>query len=170
MSETPLDESLNPIWVLLAKGESPNLWLAPPGGKDWASSLRSASASLGNEELIVSVGRPLARSALSRLSGRGGLSSKGPSPAEMTEALEKEGLEVVATYGLWPSARSPRIAFPWGHIHMLYWLQTSGVLGGGGNKLWARILARSVLFTPVAAAIAPGIAFVVRRTGTGEAR
>jgi len=107
---------------------------------------------------------------LSRLSGRGGLSSKGPRPAEMTEALEKEGLEVVATYGLWPSARSPRIAFPWGHIHMLYWLQTSGVLGGGGNRLWARILARSVLFTPVAAAIAPGIAFVVRRTGTGDAR
>jgi hypothetical protein len=164
MSETPLDESLNPIWVLLAKGESPNLWLPPPGGKDWASSLRSASASLGNEELIVSVGRPLARSALSRLSGRGGLPGKGPSPTEMTEAFEEERLEVVATYGLWPSARSPRIAFPWGHIHMLYWLQTSGVLGGGGNRLWARILARSVLFTPVAAAIAPGIAFIVRRT------
>jgi len=167
MSETPLDESLNPIWVLLSKGESPNLWLPPPGGKDWAASLRSASASLGDEELIVSVGRPLARSALSRLSGRGSLSSKGPSPTEMTEAFDKERLEVVATYGLWPSARSPRIAFPWGHIHMLYWLQTSGVLGGGGNRLWARILARSVLFTPVAAAIAPGIAFVVRRTGTG---
>jgi len=51
---------------------------------------------------------------------------------------------------------------------MLYWLQTSGVLGGGGNRLWARILARSVLFTPVAAALAPGIAFVVHRSGSGD--
>jgi hypothetical protein len=164
MSETPLDESLNPIWVLLSKGESPNLWMPPTGGKEWAASLESASASLGDAELIVSVGRPLARSALSRLSGRGRLSSKGPSPTDMTDAFARERLEVIATYGLWPSARSPRIAFPWGHIHMLYWLQTSGVLGGGGNRLWARILARSVLFTPVAAAIAPGIAFVVRRS------
>ena len=164
MRETPLDESLNPIWVLLSKGKSPNLWMPPTGGKDWAASLESASADLGDEELIISVGRPLARSALSRLSGRGALPSKGPSPREMTKAFAKEQLEVIATYGLWPSARSPRIAFPWGHIHMLYWLQTSGVLGGGGNRLWARILARSVLFTPVAAVIAPGIAFVVRRS------
>jgi len=170
MSETPLDESLNPIWVLLSKGESPNLWQPPLGGKDWVGSLKSAAATLDDEELIVSVGRPLARSALSRLSGRGGLSSKGPSPTEMTAAFERERLEVVATYGLWPSARSPRIAFPWGHIHMLYWLQTSGVLGGGGNRLWARILARSVLFTPVAAAIAPGIAFVVRRSPSEDTR
>jgi hypothetical protein len=86
----------------------------------------------------------------------------------MKEAFGKENLEVVARYGLWPSARSPRIAFPWGHIHMLYWLQTSGVLGGGGNRLWARILARSILFTPVAAALAPGIAFVVRRSSGGD--
>ena len=168
MSEAPLDESLNPIWVLLSRGESPNLWMPPPGGKDWAGSLRSASAALGDDELIVSVGRPLARSALARLSGRGASSGKGPSPAEVREAFGKESLEVVETYGLWPSARSPRIAFPWGHIHMLYWLQTSGVLGGGGNRLWARILARSVLFTPVAAALAPGIAFVVRRPGRGD--
>ncbi len=33
MSETPLDESLNPIWVLLSRGESPNLWMPPTGGK-----------------------------------------------------------------------------------------------------------------------------------------
>lgn len=167
MSEAPLKESLNPIWVLLSRGESPNLWMPPPGGKDWAGSLQSASASLGDDELIVSVGRPLARSALARLSGRGASSGKGPGPAEMKEAFAKENLEVVASYGLWPSARSPRIAFPWGHIHMFYWLQTSGVLGGGGNRLWARMLARSILFTPVAAALAPGIAFVVRRSGDG---
>ena len=104
MSDRPLDESLNPIWVLLSKGESPNLWMPPPGGKDWASSLRSATAALGDGELIVSVGRPLARSALSRISGRGGLSSKGPSPSEVTEAFEKEGLEISASFGLWPSA------------------------------------------------------------------
>ncbi len=170
MSDRPLDESLNPIWVLLSKGESPNLWMPPPGGKDWASSLRSATAALGDGELIVSVGRPLARSALSRISGRGGLSSKGPSPSEVTEAFEKEGLEISASFGLWPSARSPRIAFPWGHIHMLYWLQTSGVLGGGGNRLWARMLARSVLFTPLAVAISPGIAFVVHRSEAGADR
>jgi hypothetical protein len=167
MSETPLDEALNPIWVLLSRGESPNLWMPPPGGKEWAGSLQSASAALGDDELIVSVSRPLARSTLARLSGGKASSGKGPGPAEMREAFGNESLEVIATYGLWPSARSPRIAFPWGHLHMLYWLQTSGVLGGGGNRLWARILARSVLFTPVAAALAPGIAFVVRRSDSG---
>jgi hypothetical protein len=163
VSEAPLDEALNPIWVLLARGGSPNLWMRPTAREAWEPSLAAAAGSVEDGELIVSVGRPLARSVLARLSGRGATSAKGPGPAEVEAALEQHGLEVVSTYELWPSARSPRIAFPRGSFHMLYWLQTSGVLGGGGDRLWARVLARSVAFTPVAAVLSPGIAYVVRR-------
>jgi hypothetical protein len=164
MSETPLDEALNPIWVLLSRGSTPNLWMRPTGRADWEASLATAAGVMDDGELIVSVARPLARSVLARISGRGGLSTKGPGPGDIEEALERHGLEIVASYDLWPSSRSPRIAFPRGRIHMLYWLQTSGVLGGGGNRLWARVMARSVAFTPVAAVLSPGIAYVVRRT------
>jgi hypothetical protein len=163
MSEAPLDEALNPIWVLLSRGGPPNLWMRPMGGADWEPSLAAAGSSIEDGELIVSVSRPLARSVLARISGRGGLSAKGPGPSDIEAALERQGLEVVASYDLWPSARSPRIAFPRGRFHMLFWLQTSGVLGGGGNRLWARVMARSVAFTPVAAVLSPGIAYVVRR-------
>jgi hypothetical protein len=163
MSEAPLDETLNPIWVLLSRGGPPILWMRPSGGEAWEPSLAEAAASIGDGELIVSVARPLARSALARISGRAPLSTKGPGPGEIEAAIEQQGLEVVASYDLWPSARSPRVAFPRGRLHMLFWLQTSGVLGGGGNRLWARIMARSVAFTPVAAILSPGIAYVVRR-------
>jgi hypothetical protein len=163
MSEAPLDEALNPIWVLLSSGGRPNLWMRPAGGADWEPSLAAAATSIEDGELIVSVARPLARSVLARISGRGGLSTKGPGPGDIEAALERRGLEVVASYDLWPSSRSPRIAFPRGRFHMLFWLQTSGVLGGGGNRLWARVMARSVAFTPVAAVLSPGIAYVVRR-------
>jgi hypothetical protein len=166
--ETPLDESLNPIWVLLAKGGEPKLWISPPGGRSWRESLHEASVQLADGgDLIVSVPRPMARSALARLAGRGGLSSRGPKPKTVIEALEEEKIEVVASYGLWPSARSPRVAFPWGRLNILLWLQTSGVLGGGGNRLWARIRARSILFTPLAAVLTPGLALVTRRTPDG---
>ena len=163
MSEAPLDEALNPIWVLLSRGGPPNLWMRPTGGEAWEPSLADAARSLGEGELIVSVARPLARSVLARVTGRGALSTKGPGPGEIEAAIVVQGLEVVASYDLWPSARSPRVAFPRGRFHMLYWLQTSGVLGGGGNRLWARALARSVVFTPAAAILSPGIAYVVRR-------
>lgn len=163
MTEAPLDESLNPIWTLLSRGGPPNLWMRPTGDEAWEPSLAAAAASVDDGELIVSVARPLARSVLARITGRGALSTKGPGPGEIEAALDRHGLEMVATYDLWPSARSPRIAFPRGRFHMLYWLQTSGVLGGGGNRLWARAMARSVAFTPVAAVLSPGIAYVVRR-------
>jgi hypothetical protein len=137
--------------------------MRPTGDEAWEPSLAAAAASVDDGELIVSVARPLARSVLARITGRGALSTKGPGPGEIEAALNWHGLEMVATYDLWPSARSPRIAFPRGRFHMLYWLQTSGVLGGGGNRLWARAMARSVAFTPVAAVLSPGIAYVVRR-------
>jgi hypothetical protein len=168
MTDAPLDESLNPIWVLLSRGGMPNLWMRPTGGEAWETSLVQAADEVGDGELIVSVARPLARSLLARATGRGGLSTKGPGPAEIEDALERAGLDVVASYVLWPSARSPRVAFPRSRMHMLFWLQTSGVLGGGGNRLWARALARSVVFTPAAAVLSPGVAYVVRRTRREE--
>lgn len=163
MTDVPLDESHNPIWVLLSAGGSPNLWMRPTGGESWEPSLVQAAEQVGDGDLIISVARPLARSVLARVTGRGALSTKGPGPAEIEAALGRAGLAVVATYDLWPSARSPRVAFPRSRLHMLYWLQTSGVLGGGGNRLWARALARSIVFTPAAAVLSPGVAYVVRR-------
>jgi hypothetical protein len=163
MTDAPLDESLNPIWVLLSRGGVPNLWMRPAGGEAWEPSLIRATEAIGDGELIVSVARPLARSVLARVTGRGALSTKGPGPTEIEAALERAGVKVVASYDIWPSARSPRVAFPRSRFHMLFWLQTSGVLGGGGNRLWARALARSVVFTPAAAVLSPGVAYVVRR-------
>lgn len=161
-------EADNPIWALLGFGEdsATRLWIVP-ARKPWQESLDAAISDVGpDERLIVSVPRPFARRVLSLLSGRGRGSGTGPSPDDVKGALTVRGMVVEATYGLWPSARSPRLAFPRSRLRMLLWAQRSGVLGGGGNRLWARALARSILFTPVAPVILPGLAFVARPGGT----
>lgn len=160
-----LSEADNPIWALLGYdgGKTTGLWMVP-AQRPWRESLETALAGLApGQSLVVAVPRPFGRSALARLSGRGSDRRKGPSPGGVAAVLEEHGMDVASTFGLWPSARSPRIAFPRSRFHVLRWLQTAGVLGGGGNRLWARVLARSPLFTPVVPLVLPGVAMVTRR-------
>ena len=139
--------------------------MPPPGGKDWAGSLQSASAALRDDELIVSVSRPLARSALAHPRA-GSLVCKGPGPAEVKGSL-REGEFGGRGMAPWPSARSPRIAFLGA---------TSTCCIGSRPPVCSEAGAQALgpdprpvgLVHPVAAALAPGNAFVVRQSGSQD--
>ncbi len=167
---TDRHEAANPIWVLLGANRDSEavLWVAPENG-EWDQSLRRAVSGLdGDQRLIVSVPRPLARWALQILARRSPRRPEGPGPAAIRRVLDDLGMVVEHSYTLWPSAASPRLANPHANRRAFYWLQRSGVLGGGGQRLWARALARSLLFTPLAVVLAPGIALVAQPAKGGD--
>jgi hypothetical protein len=169
MTDRTLPADLSPIWRLLAPGGKAGLTPASPivrilGAEgDWRQALHEAlgEAKVGAVSLIVVMEGRISRAVLS-LMARGRLSlKKTPRAQEVRDELAREGAAIKGTYVLWPSARAPRIAFPDGRRKVVAWAQRSGVLGGGGNRLWARVAARSPLFTPLAVAMRPGVAFVV---------
>ena len=164
---------LSPIWRMLAPSESgdhagepvdPTVVALPEPDRSWVSVLEeglSKTREAGGAAIIV-LDRPRSRALLSLLAHGRWRMMRAPSLRKVRESVQGFGAEIQATYVLWPSARTPRIVFPTGKRRLVTWAQRSGVLGGGGNRLWARRAARSLLFTPFAALMAPGIAFVVR--------
>ena len=163
---------LSPIWRMLVPGQSASGDSATPlvvalSGLEqpWAAALSerlNGSRGPGGTAIIV-LDRPWSGALLSLLAHGRWRMTRAPSLRRVRRELqERAGAELLATYVLWPSARTPRIAFPRGKRRLVTWAQRSGVLGGGGNRLWARRLARSMFFTPIAALLAPGLALVVR--------
>jgi hypothetical protein len=170
VTDRTLPADLSPIWRLLAPAGNAGLTPAQPivrvlpGAEgDWRQELHDAvvEARAGNVSVIVVMEGRFSRAVLS-LMARGQLSlQKMPRAREVRDELARERAAIRGIYVLWPSARAPRIAFPDGRRRVVTWAQRSGVLGGGGNRLWARVAARSPLFTPLAVALRPGLAFVV---------
>jgi hypothetical protein len=166
-------EDLSPVWRMLAASvpsedgaatRDPVVRALPVPDRAWQSVLAegvSAAAESGST-LIIPVERPLARAILTLLANRKWRLVKTPPVGKISHELERLGARIDSTFSLWPSARTPRIAFPKGRTRLVRWAQRSGVLGGGGNRLWARSAARSPLFTPFAMLMAPGVALVVR--------
>jgi hypothetical protein len=163
---------LSPVWRMLALSathggvamRAPVVRALPVPDQPWRDSIVDGleEAAATGATLIIPVERPWARAILTLLAHRRWRLVKTPSATEIKRELDRLGASVVATYSLWPSARTPRIAFPKGKTRLLTWAQRSGVLGGGGNRLWARVAARSPLFTPFAIMMSPGLALVVR--------
>lgn len=163
---------LSPVWRMLALSATPGgvamrtpvVRALPVTDQPWRDTIAEGlgEAKTAGTTLIIPVERPWARAILTLLAHRRWKLVKTPSATEIKEELDRLGASVEAIYTVWPSARTPRIAFPKGKTRLLTWAQRSGVLGGGGNRLWARAAARSRFFTPFAIMMSPGLAFVVR--------
>ena len=175
-----VEGDLSPVWKMLALSakadgsvriQEPIVRPLPVSDRTWQSSLAEglALAAESGTTLVIPVERPVPRAVLSLLAGRKWNLVRTPSAGTIRDELDRLGAGIVGTYTLWPSARTPRIAFPQGKNRLVTWAQRSGVLGGGGNRLWARTAARSPLFTPFAILMAPAYALVVRAERAADA-
>jgi hypothetical protein len=85
----------------------------------------------------------------------------GPSRQRVEDALRRSGLDVIGRYRMWPTSRNPRVASS--GARAAGWMQRSGVLGGGGNRMLMRAVARSRLVTPLVGFLAPRYGVVATR-------
>lgn len=165
-------DDLSPVWRMLAEGSStPVVRALPAPGQSWESVVGDGvrEAADAGVTLIMPIEKAVARALLTLAANRRWRYAPTPSPRKVSAEIERLGGRVVGAYSLWPSSRTPRIAFPEGRSGLVRWAQRSGVLGGGGNRLWARSAARSRLFTPFAMYMAPGVALVVEVKGHPDA-
>ena len=161
-------DDLSPVWrMLAARSNTPIVRPLPDPDRRWeavvAEGVRAAEES--GTTLIIPIEKPVARALLTLAANRKWRYTPTPSATKVTAEVQRLGGRVVGAYSLWPSSRTPRIAFPEGKSGLVRWAQRSGVLGGGGNRLWARSAARSALFTPFAMYMSPGVAVVIEVAG-----
>jgi hypothetical protein len=157
-------DDLSPVWRMLAAGSStPVVRALPDPGRAWESVVEDGMRAAAEEgaTLIIPIEKPVSRTLLTLVANRRWRYVPTPSAGKVFAEVDRLGGRVVGAYSLWPSSRTPRIAFPRGSSGLVKWAQRSGVLGGGGNRLWARSAARSRLFTPFAMYMSPGLALVV---------
>lgn len=166
-----------PLWRLLTPGvgfgvqdgPAPVTCALPDRGRGWRQALAAATEGVPSEGfLLVAAERSVPRAILDVLVHGRWRRQKTIGTRRLVHALGEAGFEVLATYRTWPSAREPRVTFASSGLRVVRWAQRSGVLGGGGHRLVARGLARSILFTPLAWLLAPGILVVARRTASGS--
>lgn len=163
----------SPIWRLIAEnaGARPEQGavILPVTDDDWRDDFVASLALAEPGDLIFAVvGRGKARAVLGLLSHGVWRHTASPGLAEVGDVLRRLGVRVEQRYALWPSAHQVRLAFPKPSYRVNAWVQRSGVLGGGGRRVWARALARSPLFTPLSRLLTPGVALVGRVLPTGR--
>jgi hypothetical protein len=88
---------------------------------------------------------------------------RAPTFRAVTSVLTERGLVVRERFGVWPDVTSPRLAFPSRARRALRWLQRTGTLGGGGQRLWVRAALRVMPPARVLGALTPGVALLVER-------
>lgn len=113
--------------------------------------------------IFVAFDRGLAKAFLGLFAHRVWRRVSSPSFKHVVRALDAAGMQVEQRYALWPSVQGVRVALQQPAGPSLVWLQRSGVLGGGGRRIWGRVLARSWLLTPFLRLLTPGVALVARR-------
>ena len=132
----------------------------------WREQLRAAAgATSENDWLLVAADRSTAVRLLKIVPWRPSRSGQVRSRSAVVAAARDAGLETVATYTVWPSSGLPRVAYPVDNYRAFRWLQRTGVIGGGGGRIWARLLARSRFTTPLLWALAPGMILVCIKRG-----
>jgi hypothetical protein len=168
---------LHPVWRILLSAENDG---PSPGSESlrvitcelldresWRGALTEAMEMIPpNGFLLVNSHRGLPQAVLELVSHARLKRSRSPSLRKVRALLHESGFEILTEYSIWPSTGSPRVAFRASSFRAFRWIQRSGVLGGGGDRVRARALARSALFTPVAYLLSPRVAFVARRPGT----
>lgn len=161
------EQTVDVMWQLLAPvqvGESrPRVLIVDPT-EGWRQTLTQGLQGMEpNETLLVGFERrtPVLLRALLR---HRRLQVSGPTKREMVRSLTREGLEVTDTYAIWPSAQAPRVAYRPNRFRALSWAHRSGVVGGGGGRLWRVALARSWLVVAMAPLLVPSYALVAVRT------
>jgi hypothetical protein len=167
-------DMIHPIWALLALSED-----GVGGGGDtgeeqvvacelegaavsWDRALRAAVDQVPPGGVLAVTGSRAMPKAVLGLLGharRGRVSA--PSPLRVEEELRGAGFDVTGSYRLWPSSQNPRIATCGSRAAS--WIQRSGVLGGGGERMLMRAVARSGVLTPLVRFLAPGFAIVANR-------
>jgi hypothetical protein len=175
------EDVIHPIWRILLSyategtpgrsGEAGSnaVWLPLNESSDWRGVLDEAMGRMsGGDILLLTFDLGISRRVLTLLARRRWRSGHYPPARAIFQRLRQAGLKIEGKYVVWPSVSLPRVCFPATSFRPLHWVQRSGVLGGGGNNLIARALARSALFTPFAFLLAPGVA-VVTRSGSVRA-
>ena len=148
-------------WAVLAPNPCSVLNLSRVPAANWEELLSHSLASLTLGALVVIAERSTARSILSFLARRKRMRIDGPSPREVRAVIERSGKVVYESYDLWPSAQYPKIIFQSSPKNVRRWVQRTGILGGGGTRLWARAATRSRVFTPFVKLLTPAVALVV---------
>lgn len=167
-------ETIQPMWALLApsvdrvEGEGdrrgPEIVACDleGSGPSWRDRLRAAIDQVPpGGALGVSGNRAIPTAVLGALSNARWHRVTAPPPRRVEEALSDAGLRVVGRYRVWPSSQDPRIA--WSGSRAAGWMQRSGVLGGGGERILGRAAARSRFLTPLVSFLAPGYAVAATR-------
>jgi hypothetical protein len=167
-------DELHPVWrILLPAGDDgrPTGPESPPVStcelseqSSWRPALTAAMETVPAEgTLLVTADRGLPQALLGLVSHGRWKRKRSPALREVTALIHQSGFEICSEYVIWPSTGRPRVALRASNLRAFRWVQRSGVLGGGGDRVVARALARSALFTPVAYLLAPRAAFVARR-------
>jgi hypothetical protein len=170
---------LHPVWRILLSAEEhgPSTGSESPrvntcellDRSSWRPALTAAMESIPTSGfLLVNAHRGLPQALLGFVSHARWRRSRSPSLRKVRALLHESGFEILTEYAVWPSTGSPRVALRASSFRAFNWIQRSGVLGGGGDRVGARALARSALFTPVAYVLAPRVAFIARRLGARD--
>lgn len=157
-----------PVWRLIAESAGTD-----QGGSEavvvnaahvhWRDDFSAALAGAEPGELIfATVDRRTVRAVLGLLAHGVWRRPPAPTVAEVADFLREWGVQLEQRYALWPSAQHVRVAYRQPSPRASSWVQRSGVLGGGGRRVWARALARSALFTPFSRLMTPGVALMGR--------
>lgn len=160
------------VWELVASGTmsrrqggtEPRLCFLPAARSSWTPVLESALDRLSPDEtLIVAFDCGWRRAFLRLLVRRSFHGKKGPSVRQVTRMFREKNARVLASYRVWPAAERPRVMVPAGPSREFAWVHRTGVIGGGGHRLWMRALARSAFASRLVLALAPGLALLVVR-------
>jgi hypothetical protein len=154
-----------PIWVLLASmfGISHDVVgteiVKVPAQQGWKLSLLNV-ATAGSVPFLLVGDAGRARSLLRLLAHGRWEKWSGPSRREVIRTAQSLGISVEHIYILWPSTDAPRVAVRLADRRAMRWVQGSGVLGGGGDWVVTRFVARWNILSSLVTSLAPGYALV----------
>jgi hypothetical protein len=133
------------------------------GGPAWRTDLTVTMKAMPPDELIlIHADRGLPQALLGLIAHARFRRARSSSLRKLRAELSRSQFEILAEYVIWPSSGNPRVALRAGSFRAFSWVQRSGVLGGGGDRVWARVLARSPISTLLAYLLAPRLALIAR--------